>query len=385
VSVLGLPVRRPLGDAAPRVRAVRPLDPPRAHASGPAPYRVVAVGGRPLAGEGVTTHDLALTGALARGIARSTGHGVDVDAVVLDRSSTTSMARALEGRDLSRVDALVLVLDEHTSGARPADAARRLHGVVADLSLRMPADARVTIVLPSSAEGPGAVERSAFEEAVTAGAAPLTRVLAMPEAPSAAAAGADAGAAARFASAGQLIGSDVAASLVEPVVWSDAVEHLDEVQRSGAVRRLGSLDAEWESLFHRVVELAQRGYGARSASISIIDGPHARYLARRNFDDEVLRRDETICDVALRTYGGVIVGDAQQDARFRDLPLVRSGELRFYAGYRVESPEGDPLGALCVFDSEPRTVRGQDITLLRDLAVVAERRIWERSVGRRSI
>jgi hypothetical protein len=379
VSVLGLSVRRPLGDAAPRARAVRPLDPPRAHASGPAPYRVVAVGGRPLAGEGVTTHDLALTGALARGIARSTGHGVDIDAVVLDRSSTTSIARALEGWDLSRVDALVLVLDEHTSGARPVDAALRLHGVVADLRLRMPAASTVTIVLPSSAEGPSATDRSAFAEAVTASAAPLTRVITMPDTRSAA------GAAERFAFAGQLIGSDTAASLVEPAVWSDAVEHLDEVQRSAAVRRLGTLDAEWESLFHRVVELAQRGYGARSAAISILDGPHARYLARRNFDDELLPRDETICDVTLRTYGGVIVGDAQQDARFRDLPIVRSGDLRFYAGYRVESPDGEPLGALCVFDSEPRTVRGQDITLLRDLAVIAERRIWERSVGRKSI
>src|SRR5689334_7643334 len=56
---------------------VLPVDPPRSHASGPAPYRILAVGGRLLAGHGVTTHDLALTGAVARGFARLTGHGAD--------------------------------------------------------------------------------------------------------------------------------------------------------------------------------------------------------------------------------------------------------------------------------------------------------------------
>jgi GAF domain-containing protein len=378
VSVLGLPLRRPLNETDLRVRSVLPVDPPRAHASGPAPYRVLAVGGRLLAGRGVTTHDLALTGTLARGVAGSTGHGVDVESIVLDRVTVPSMMQALADRDLLRIDALVLVLDTVAGGARPADLARRLHRLVDDAARRMLPASSITIALPAPTGGQESVEQAAFVEAVSSGAAALTRIVVLPDAQDAE------GPAHRFATWGRAMASTVAESLIEPAVWSDPTEQLDEDRRSAAVQRLGPLDAEWEAEFQRLVDLAKRAYGARSASVAVIDGVHARYLARRGVDDERLPRRQTICDVALRTYGGVIVGDAQQDDRFRHLPIVRSGRLRFYAGYRLESPEGQPVGALCVFDPEPRTVHGQDIALLRDLAVMAERRIWERSVGRPS-
>jgi hypothetical protein len=59
---------------------------------------------------------------------------------------------------------------------------------------------------------------------------------------------------------------------------------------------------------------------------------------------------------------------------------VRSGAVRFYAGHRIDSPEGQPVAVLCVFDGEPRSVRGQDIALLRDFACIAERRIREHAL-----
>ena len=55
---------------------------------------------------------------------------------------------------------------------------------------------------------------------------------------------------------------------------------------------------------------------------------------------------------------------------------VKTGDVRFYAGYRITGPDGAPFGALCVFDSEPRDVQEEDLTALRDLALDAQRRLW---------
>ena len=111
--------------------------------------------------------------------------------------------------------------------------------------------------------------------------------------------------------------------------------------------------------------------------VEIVGDGHTRYFARQGFDIPVVTREQTICDLALHTYGGVIVGDARADDRFRQFPLVVDGAVRFYAGYRVESPDGQPIGVLCVFDSDPRPVLLQDLALLRDFAASAERRLWE--------
>lgn len=373
MPVLGLPVSQLSNGARERRSGVLPADPPRAHASGPAPYRVMVAGGSLVAGHGVLTHELGLTGAIARGLSRLTGHGTDVESIVVPSPSSAALARILRRRDLSRFDALVLVLDPVKGLPQVADAARQINRLVEELWKRMVPAASITVAMPQTGSEIDEVVQAAFQTAVRQGAAALTRIVALPG-------GSDADAAVqRYARWGAAIASTVAAGLVEPMVWSDPVEQLDERARTAEIRRLGALDGEWEALFHRVVGSARRAYGVQSASISVLHAQDAQYLARQGIDREFVPRSQTICDVALRTYGGVIVGDAQADPRFADFPLVRSGHVRFYAGYRVEGPNGQPVAALCVFDPEPRAVRSQDIDLLRDFAILAERTIWERA------
>ena len=352
-------------------RGVRPADPPRAHASGPAPYRVLAVGGALLAGEGVLTHDLALTGAIARGLARQVGHGVDVTSCIDERGGVEGAVRAIRHRDLSGFDALVLVLDIGQHPADAAESARRAGRLAKVLWPRLTPAASISIVVPPVVGREGADASVAFNEAVERESGALTRVIRLADrvfVPSAAE---------RYAIWGEAIGSTVAESLVDPILWSESVERLDERPRLRAVQRLEPLDEQWELEFRRIITFARQAYGARCASFSIIGEQRTRYLARQGFDIPVVTREETICDVALHTYGGVIVGDASTDDRFQQFPLVVGGAVRFYAGYRVESPDGQPIGVLCVFDSEPRPVLLQDLALLRDFAASAERRIWE--------
>ena len=350
---------------------VLPVDPPRSHASGPAPYRILAVGGRLLAGHGVTTHDLALTGAVARGFARLTGHGADVEAAVVPRPDAAGLAKELRRRDLTRIDALVLVLGSQDGFVRSLDAARRFNRLLMEAARSMVPAASITVVLPPSAAR--IQDAPAFEEVLREGAAGLTRIVQL----SRPALGS--GPRARYAVWGAAIAEAVAAGAVEPIVWTDPVDELDERKRAAAVRRLAPFDADWEAPLQTLVEHVAHAYGAASAAVTVVQGDRALYLAGHAVRDRSLVRAETLCDTAMRTYGGVIVGDAQDDERFHRLPSVTSGDVRFYAGHRIESPEGQPLGVLCVWDPEPRTVRGQDLALLRDFALIAERRIRERA------
>ena len=61
------------------------------------------------------------------------------------------------------------------------------------------------------------------------------------------------------------------------------------------------------------------------------------------------------------------MSDALQDERFCDHPLV-VGEphIRFYAGFPIESPSGERMGTLCIFDTVPRSADDVDLVSLRN-------------------
>ncbi len=324
-----------------------------------------------LAGRGVLTHDLALSGALARGLARLVGHGFDVESVITERATVGAAAGAMEGRDLSKIDAVVLMLDQTEEMSDLPRMVERVGRLVDEFWQRLTPASSITLVVPPPAVSlRSAAVMSALTAAVRAETSALTRVVPLAERLEAQ------GPAERYATWGETIAATVAESLVGPLVWSDAVDRFDEVERQAAVDRLGTRDEEWETALRRVVTFAAKAYGTRCASIAIVDGDQTKYVLRRGFDIETVDRSRTICDVALRTYGGVIVGDAREHDRFAELPMVLSGELRFYAGYRIEAADGQPIGVLCVFDDEPRPVLTQDLGLLRDFALAAEHRIW---------
>jgi PAS domain S-box-containing protein len=70
----------------------------------------------------------------------------------------------------------------------------------------------------------------------------------------------------------------------------------------------------------------------------------------------------------------LVVTDAVNDVRVAELPPVRSGAVGAYLGVPLVVDKGHAIGALCVFDPEPRTWSDSDVALLEQLAapVVAE-------------
>jgi diguanylate cyclase (GGDEF)-like protein len=78
----------------------------------------------------------------------------------------------------------------------------------------------------------------------------------------------------------------------------------------------------------------------------------------------------------------MIVGDARDDPRFSDNPLVLGDpNIRFYAGQPVVAPGGQPVGTLCVIDDKPRTAADFDTEALAELAGMVEAEIASLSLA----
>ena len=264
---------------------------------------------------------------------------------------------------------MILVLDPDRSRRSTSDSLRDL---LADLAPRLAAGSPLVIVVPppfALGETPRQIDE--LVASVRAEADALTPVVRLEDdAP-----GDDADR--RPTRWGEAIAEAASSGLIDPMVRFLPDDHYDEDLRLDAVDSLPPRDGLWVAQFQQIVDDARAAYGTASAALSIVDADSARYGVTAGFENKVVRRGQTICNRVLRTYGGLIVGDAQADLRFQRNPDVRSGDVRFYAGHRIESADGAPLGSLCVFDPTPRDeVAEQDLVVLRDLAVVVQRRLW---------
>ncbi len=128
-----------------------------------------------------------------------------------------------------------------------------------------------------------------------------------------------------------------------------------EVERLEALARYEILDTPREPQFDDVARLAADIFEAPIAVVNLIAEGRQWFKAEVGIGADELPLDVSICAHAILQPGIFVVPDTTQDARFVRNPLV-SGEpgLRFYAGALLETPEGLPLGTVCVLDTKPR-------------------------------
>ena len=146
--------------------------------------------------------------------------------------------------------------------------------------------------------------------------------------------------------------------------------HPRERERLEALRRYEILDSGREQVFDDLAALAAHVCGTPIALISFVDEHRQWFKSAHGLDALETPRDIAFCAHAiLEPSGALVVPDARADARFADNPLV-TGEtdVRSYAGAVLASPEGLPLGALCVVDHEPRNPTRAQMDALGRLA-----------------
>ena len=129
----------------------------------------------------------------------------------------------------------------------------------------------------------------------------------------------------------------------------------DESERLAALERYAILDTDREREFDDVAALAADILDAPIAVVNLIAADRQWFKAEVGIGTDSLPLDVSICRHAILQTGVFVVPDLSQDRRFDGNPLVHVAQgLRFYAGALLETPDGLPLGTVCVLDTKAR-------------------------------
>lgn len=151
-------------------------------------------------------------------------------------------------------------------------------------------------------------------------------------------------------------------------------EAVYDPERLAAVRATGLLDTGPEDNFDRLARLAAMLLAAPMAFVTLVDD-------RRSFWKSAVGRipaqvaadretpvEHSFCQHVVAARSAVFIDDAELDARTRANPLVRSLNVKAWAGFPVRSPAGQVLGSFCVVDHRRRRWSERDIEVLRTLS-----------------
>ncbi|MFD1772188.1 response regulator [Sphingobacterium suaedae] len=82
--------------------------------------------------------------------------------------------------------------------------------------------------------------------------------------------------------------------------------------------------------------------------------------------DRVERRN-TICQYTIMSKEVLVIEDTFLDERSSSNPLIREGDIRFYAGVPLLDDEGYALGTICVIDFQPKSLSDKQIDSMKQL------------------
>jgi GAF domain-containing protein len=356
------------------------------HAPGADPDRILVTGDGASAGRGVLTHDLGLPGYLARRVSAITGRATDVDIVVTTTMTAATCFSAIANLDLARFDAILFSLGANEAlSLTPVTAWRMDLDLLLDRLEREVTDGAWTVVLsiPFFSVNPylprllaRVVDRHVqrLNDATEALLESRPSVAFVPFAHGEASDADGTHAYDRWAST---IAPSITEHLDTPTRQGIPAQGLKELTRQRAVDDLGLMTRSQDPALARLTVTARRIFGASIAAVTVIDNGMQKMLAVTGMEPEVVSREESFCDITIRRASHFVIEDTTVDPRYAAFPsVVESPGIRFYAGYPIESPDGERIGAFCVMDTQPRTFPPGDLQALRDLAHQAQKIVW---------
>lgn len=146
----------------------------------------------------------------------------------------------------------------------------------------------------------------------------------------------------------------------------------DEALRLAALHASGLVGSVPEAVFDRLTWLASELTACPIALVTLLTAQRQWFKSRCGLEMTETPRAWAFCNRTLLQAEPFVVDDAARDPRFAANPLVTGApHIRFYAGIALRTAGGQPLGALCVLDREPRRLRERERRALQELAAIA--------------
>lgn len=151
---------------------------------------------------------------------------------------------------------------------------------------------------------------------------------------------------------------------------------IDETARLMSLHSMRILDTPSEERYDRLTRVARRTFGVQICLVSLVDSDRQWFKSKQGLEACETSREISFCGHAILEDEVLVVGDASEDTRFADNPLVTGAPyIRFYAGCPLKDPSGYRIGTLCIIDPEPRQMSDDEIETLRDLAAMVENEV----------
>jgi signal transduction histidine kinase len=145
--------------------------------------------------------------------------------------------------------------------------------------------------------------------------------------------------------------------------------HPNETERLKALRSYGILDTAVEPAFDDITRLASYICQTPISVVSLVDETRQWFKSEVGLGVRETPIAQSVCAHALLEHSFLEVPDTTLDPRFVNNPLVTGNpHMRFYAGALLRTPDGLPLGTVCVLDDKPRVLTAEQREMLAALA-----------------
>ena len=147
-----------------------------------------------------------------------------------------------------------------------------------------------------------------------------------------------------------------------------------EHERLAALQSYQVLGTPGQGVFNDFVSVVAKLFDVPIALVSLVRADDVVFIGNKGLPEStIVPREDSMCSVAILHEGPAVFEDIPaRPCTLVNPSVAQQMQLGFYAGQALRTPNGQPLGSLCVIDRKARHLSPDEAQLLTQLGLVAQ-------------